>query len=78
MFTPGKSDYGLGWAIVSRNDRLIIGHGGGIEGFNTSINRYPEQDAVIIALSNTNTDMGAIGRKLEELLFENEPAAKAK
>jgi CubicO group peptidase (beta-lactamase class C family) len=69
MFTPGKNNYGFGWAITRSGERLVIGHGGGIDGFNTQILRYPEQDAVLIALSNINTEMPPITRELEAILF---------
>jgi CubicO group peptidase (beta-lactamase class C family) len=70
MFTPGLNNYGYGWVIEQRGGRRVIGHGGGIDGFNTHIYRYPEQDAVVIALSNVNTDMTEIARRLEALLFD--------
>jgi CubicO group peptidase (beta-lactamase class C family) len=70
MFTPGRSNYGFGWMITTDNGRARIGHGGGIHGFSTIINRYPEHDAVVIVLSNVqNGQAGVVGAKLANALF---------
>jgi hypothetical protein len=70
IFTPGKSDYGFGWFIQKRRDRRVISHGGGIEGFNTIIARYPDQGVCVIALSNLNTGaLGRIGNDLAAIVF---------
>jgi CubicO group peptidase (beta-lactamase class C family) len=47
-----EQGYGYGWAIHRQFDRLVIEHNGGIEGFRTIIARYPNDQAVIIVLSN--------------------------
>jgi hypothetical protein len=70
MFTPGRSNYGFGWIIDKQNGRQRFSHGGGINGFSTIIARYPEQDAVIIVLSNVeNGGAGNVGAKLASALF---------
>jgi len=51
MWTVEKSDYAYGWAI-SKRDGAVQGHGGGIEGFSTFIERVPEDGVVVIVLSN--------------------------
>jgi CubicO group peptidase (beta-lactamase class C family) len=59
MFTPGLNDYGYGWGIRRRpfggnnSERLVISHGGGINGFNTLIVRIPDDRRVIVLLNNT-------------------------
>ena len=60
MTSPGLSDYGFGLVIRNENGRKMIGHGGGINGFNTEMTRFPEQGVVAIVLSNQNT--GATGQ----------------
>lgn len=52
MFAPGQNNYAFGWAINKLFNRLMIGHGGGINGFSTYIARYPEEKLTIIVLSN--------------------------
>jgi CubicO group peptidase (beta-lactamase class C family) len=70
IFTPGKSNYGFGWFIEKRSDRRVISHGGGIEGFNTIIARYPDQHVCVIALSNLNSGaLGRIGNDLAAIVF---------
>ena len=52
MFTPEKGGYGYGWSIGQRFGRRSIGHGGGIYGFATHIDRYPADRVTVIVLSN--------------------------
>jgi CubicO group peptidase (beta-lactamase class C family) len=57
MFTPWAdtrqgADYGYGWDIGNTAGRPSIVHGGGIFGFASFMARFPQDDAVIIVLSN--------------------------
>ncbi|QQS40327.1 MAG: serine hydrolase [Acidobacteriota bacterium] len=58
MFKPGMSNYGYGFVISEMNigdsgrKAKIIGHGGGINGFNTLITRLPESDSLVVLLGN--------------------------
>ena len=52
MFTPKKGGYGYGWSIGQRFGRRAIGHGGGIYGFATHIDRFPADRVTVIVLSN--------------------------
>jgi CubicO group peptidase (beta-lactamase class C family) len=52
MTTPFKSDYGFGLIIRTVDGHKIITHGGGIEGFNTSLNYYPDDKLIVIVLGN--------------------------
>lgn len=53
MFTPiGENNYGLGWEVQTWNDKPVLSHSGGINGFATELMRFPEDDTVIIILSN--------------------------
>ena len=70
MFTPGRSNYGFGWMIDKSNGHTRIGHNGGINGFSTVITRYPDEDAVVIVLSNVeNGDAGGVSSRLTSALF---------
>jgi CubicO group peptidase (beta-lactamase class C family) len=53
MFTASDGlSYGYGWFIGKEFDHRVIGHPGSLDGFATIINRYPDDKAVIILLSN--------------------------
>ena len=56
MFTPFLSNYAYGWSVqmfpVNGKEKKLITHSGGIFGFVSNIARVPEDDLVIIALSN--------------------------
>ncbi len=70
MFTPVKNDYAYGWFVTKTKDRTRVTHGGGINGFATMINRYPDQDAVVVVLSNVeNADAGGVAGNMVNALF---------
>jgi CubicO group peptidase (beta-lactamase class C family) len=52
MFAPGKRDFGLGWEIAEDDGRGVIEHNGDINGFGAFIARWPDEDAVVIILTN--------------------------
>ncbi len=68
MTTPFKDDYAFGLLVVNKDGHKRITHGGGIEGFNTSLNFYPDDKLIVIVLANLNggapdqiaTDLGMI------------------
>ena len=70
MFTPVKSGYGYGWGISKRFDRQEIGHGGGIYGFATNIDRFPADRVSVIVLSNfEGASAGRIANDLAAIVF---------
>lgn len=70
VFTPAKENYAFGWIVNKQFNRRLISHGGGIEGFNTIIARYPDERVSVIALSNLNSgSLGRIGKDLAALVF---------
>lgn len=54
MTTPFKKDYGCGLSISTVNGRKRIEHGGGIQGFNTEVVYWPEEQLTIVILANVN------------------------
>ena len=65
MFTPFKSNYGYGWLIDRKFGLKRYEHGGGIMGFVTIIERFPEEKLLVVALSNLeNSPIGQIGTDL--------------
>ena len=70
IFTPFKGDYAYGWMVARRGNRNTIAHGGGINGFSTVIQRFPDERATVIVLSNNiTTPAGPIGDGLAAILF---------
>lgn len=68
MTTPYKNNYAMGLMISNQNGRRMIGHGGGIEGFNTQISYYPESQVAVVVLGNVNgAAPGAIANQLGAL-----------
>jgi CubicO group peptidase (beta-lactamase class C family) len=71
LFKPyvpmGGAAYGYGWGVgkkklpQSKREVAVISHGGGINGFNTLIERYVEDKHFIVLLNNTG------GTTLEEM-----------
>ena len=65
MFTPFKDHYGYGWSIGNKFDQPRQVHGGGIPGFVTDIQRYPQEKLLVVVLSNFETSrVGRIGSDL--------------
>ncbi|MEG3181013.1 serine hydrolase [Sphingomonas sp. LT1P40] len=52
--TPYKSDYAFGIGVVSKDGVTTIEHGGGIEGFNTSLAYDPDRKLTVVVLGNLN------------------------
>jgi len=70
IFTPFKDGYGYGWGITKQFDRQRIGHDGGINGFSSSIIRFPSDHVTAIVLSNNqNAPSGEIASSLAAIIF---------
>ena len=71
MFTAfGGFGYGYGWGIGKEGDRPVASHVGGVQGFSSSIARYPNDKVVIIVLGNReDVNSGAIGVQLAKMFF---------
>jgi CubicO group peptidase (beta-lactamase class C family) len=54
MTTPFKSDYAFGLSVRTVDGHKLITHNGGIEGFNTALNYYPDDKLTVIVLGNLN------------------------
>lgn len=64
----GAATYGFGWAVDRRQGHRYIGHGGGITGFSTAIDRYPDDGLTVIVLANQEGGMaGDIARRVAAL-----------
>lgn len=54
MITPFKQDYALGLGVSTVRGHKKIEHGGGIEGFNTHLAFYPDDQLIVAVLGNLN------------------------
>ena len=63
LFTPEQNNYAYGWSVAKMFNRPAHTHGGGINGFSSSILRFPEERLVTIVLSNNS---GAVAGKIGE------------
>lgn len=79
MFSPyvkdGDGYYAYGWNITNlpigktKDSVKVIAHGGGINGFNTLIARFPEDENLIVLLNNTGgTKLQEIGMNINNIL----------
>lgn len=54
IMTVFKDNYAYGWMVTKYKDHKKFFHGGGIEGFNTVINRFTDDELCIIILKNVD------------------------
>jgi CubicO group peptidase (beta-lactamase class C family) len=67
---PIEAEYGYGWLIGEDFGHKYVGHGGWVNGFVSQFARYPNDDAVIIVLSNFETvTYVQISKDLSAVLF---------
>lgn len=55
IFTPFKDNYAYGWFVDDYYGHSMVSHNGGIEGFSTTINRFPKDELCIVILKNFDT-----------------------
>src|SRR5262249_34505195 len=74
MFRPALDNYGYGFVItdatVGEGRKIkMIAHGGGIHGFNTLLQRFPEDRHLIVLLNNTGgTKLQQMAQKIRDIL----------
>jgi CubicO group peptidase (beta-lactamase class C family) len=65
-----KGNYGYGWFTDSLYGRQRVSHDGNIHGYKSNINRFPQDDICVIALSNSNgSGVGGIVRNVVNILY---------
>ncbi|UCE41445.1 MAG: serine hydrolase [Candidatus Aminicenantes bacterium] len=76
MFTPHMTNYGYGWGVRQKSlpdskEKLIsIAHGGGINGFNTWIERLVDEKHLIVLLNNTpGANLGQMSDAIIRILY---------
>ncbi|HEY2532836.1 MAG TPA: serine hydrolase [Xanthobacteraceae bacterium] len=70
MFTDYGHQYGFGWGVRKQLERRLGTHGGGINGFRSTLDRYPDDKLTVIVLANVEAaPADKIARELAELAF---------
>src|SRR5262249_32595052 len=68
MTTPFKGNYAFGLMVDTSGTHKVFGHGGGIEGFSTQLEYYPEEKLTVAVLSNVSSGApGQISKQLAAL-----------
>lgn len=75
-YKKDKGNYGYGWITDSLYGSQRVSHDGNIAGYKSNINRFPQDDICVIALSNSNnSSVGGIVRNMVNILY-NQPLPK--
>jgi CubicO group peptidase (beta-lactamase class C family) len=72
MMTAVKNDYAYGLLVNKVHNRAMVSHGGGINGFNTFLARFPAEKVTVVVLRNTDAGSpgpGKISNDLAAILF---------
>jgi CubicO group peptidase (beta-lactamase class C family) len=64
LYRPVLNDYACGWVIQERDGHKLIWHNGGINGFQSMLLRFPDDDLCVVVLANV------IPAKVEEIAFD--------
>jgi len=79
MYKPFLGDYAYGWVITKSSFKVkdqpipIITHGGGINGFTTTIVRFPKEKNLIVMLDNTNSEyLNRLSDSIAKIIY-NQP-----
>lgn len=75
MFTSySDSNYGYGWGVAERFGHREISHNGHIDGYYSSILRYPDDDYVLIFLTNNSdyTALYEVSETMAAIVFEKD------
>ena len=52
--------YGLGWILSDYHGRLMVSHGGGLDGMTSQVVMLPEERLGVVVLTNSETPLGSI------------------
>jgi CubicO group peptidase (beta-lactamase class C family) len=75
-YKSDKGPYGYGWFTDSLYGRQRLSHDGNIPGYKSNINRFPQEDICVIALSNANNSgVGGIVRNMVNVMY-HQPLTK--
>lgn len=75
-YKKDKGNYGYGWFTDTLFGKQRVSHDGNIAGYKANINRMPEDDVCVIALSNANnSSVGGMVRNIVNILYR-QPLSK--
>jgi CubicO group peptidase (beta-lactamase class C family) len=75
MYKPFLEDYAYGWVVTNASFKLndqpvqIITHDGGINGFSTTIVRFPKEKHLIVLLDNTGQNVARVSDRIAKILY---------
>lgn len=70
LSSQAEVSYGYGWRIGKQFDRQWVAHGGSIDGFAATFDRYPDDKVAIIVLSNLESaQVGNIALNIAQMIF---------
>ncbi len=73
MISPGQGGYGFGWFVEERFRRRHTFHGGFMDGFNTTFERWPDDRLCVIVFSNEDeAPVKKMARGLAAIIFGRE------
>jgi CubicO group peptidase (beta-lactamase class C family) len=70
--TPGEGDlpYGLGWIIIERGGRRLVGHTGGTPGATGMLLLAPDDRAAVALLSNTEVNVANLAEPILRIILD--------
>ena len=84
MYKPFLENYAYGWAVTNASFKQhdqpvqVISHDGGINGFTTTIVRFPKEKNLIVMLDNTGTEyLDRLSDSIAKILY-NQPYEQPK
>lgn len=76
MYTPFLNNYAYGWEVRNASfnkDVQVITHDGGINGFTTTIVRFPKEKNLIVMLDNTGSEyLDRLSESISKIIY-NQP-----
>lgn len=72
IFTPNLDNYAYGWNVDTYKDSKWHFHSGGIQGFTTVINRFPDKNLTIIILKNIDNQILFSANKTARAIMFND------
>ncbi len=75
MFTPYLSNYGFGWGILNvvmgKDSIKIVSHSGGLNGFNTRLTRFVDDNHTIILFNNfSGASLGELSKQISNIIYD--------
>ncbi|GAA4406167.1 hypothetical protein GCM10023187_25330 [Nibrella viscosa] len=66
---PAPHNYGYGWNVETRYDRMTVGHSGGGHGFSTDFRIVPVAGFIVVVMANNRTNVRDITKAMLDLVY---------